>query len=40
MKGEIAPAKALTEAKQSLVDYITALAYRFSLSHPITIALY
>jgi hypothetical protein len=40
MKGPIWSASPLAEANQWLVDYFTALAYRFSLAGSVTIALY
>ena len=36
MKGKIEPTSALAEAKQPLVDYFMALAYRFSFYDPVT----
>jgi hypothetical protein len=39
MKGQIQSAIALAEANQPLVDYFTALAYRFLLSDSLIIAL-
>ncbi|WP_255413519.1 hypothetical protein [Emticicia sp. C21] len=40
MKGSIRSASALAEANQTLVDYFTALAYRFSLFNLVIIDLY
>jgi hypothetical protein len=40
MKNEIKSASALAEANQLLVDWFTLIAYSFSLSDPVTVALY
>jgi hypothetical protein len=39
MNGDLSPANTLADAKQGLVDYFTAIVYRFSLSDNVMIFL-